>query len=279
MKPLSAITQVVVVTFNPELKLLEENLLALSKQFENILIVDNYSRNINELCRYCRGKNFELKKLSDNYGIAYAQNIGLKTAAEKKLDWLLTMDQDSIIPNNFSNEYIKVIKNFDNIGLIGWSQHEEKPGTVRQDWLILSSGCLLSVKALNECDGFDENFFIDHVDTDANIKIRNLGYKTLTTNTVKLVHQLGAKSKAHKTIRGNPYIAHSPVRIYYNIRNGTVLIKRYLFSQPNWTRIIFVNNIREGIYLLMFQPRKTRNFFLLLRAWFDGVFNRLGKMN
>jgi rhamnosyltransferase len=93
---------------------------------------------------------------------------------------------------------------------------------------------------------------------------------------VGLIHQLGTKT-AHKTIKGNLYITHSPVRIYYNVRNGVVLFRRYFFKQPKWTLIALFNCIREGIYLLLYQPNRPKNFFLLLRAWFDGLFNRLGK--
>jgi rhamnosyltransferase len=279
---LSKSTLAVIVTYNPETKLLTDNLIALSGQFPNILITDNGSRNIKEVRELVVRINPEVKivELKENMGIAYAQNQGLKEAAKNHFDWLLTMDQDSVIPDNLSSEYTQIIDKHNNIGLIGWNQRPkaQKSGKeiIRQDWFVLSSGCLLSTKALNECGGFDEKLFIDHVDTDVNIKIRNLGYKTLTTNKVILVHELGTKT-THKTILGNPYIAHSPTRIYYNVRNGVVLFRRYFFKQPGWTLIAIVNCVREGIYLLLYQSNKSKNFLLLLRAWREGIFNKLGK--
>ena len=93
---LSEITQVVVVTYNPEIELFEKNIKALHAQFEHILIVDNNSRNITDIERLLLIFKYsvQLTKLNHNMGIAYAQNLGLKQATEKNLDWLLTMDQD-----------------------------------------------------------------------------------------------------------------------------------------------------------------------------------------
>jgi len=189
------------------------------------------------------------------------------------------MDQDSVIPDNLTSEYEKIIEKYDRLGLVAWNQMPNRKlprEEVENDWFIVSSGCLTDVEALRSCGGFDNELFIDHVDTDVNIKIRNLGLKTLTTNRVKLYHQLGTVTNK-KTIKGNPYVTHSPVRIYYNVRNSIVLFKRYFFKQPSWTSKAIKNCIKEGVYLLYYQPNKFKNFFLLLRAWFDGVFNRLGK--
>ncbi|MCX6812218.1 MAG: glycosyltransferase [Candidatus Berkelbacteria bacterium] len=270
-------TFVVVVTFNPEVDLLKKNLRAISSQFANILIVDNDSKNIAEIEKLAARLNVKIEKLAENFGIAKAQNVGLAVASRKKFGWLLTMDQDSIIPKNLSAEYQKVLESHDNVGLIGWNQQPRKNDPeVKDSWWIISSGCLYKISVLEECGKFDTKLFIDHVDDDINIRVRNLGYKTLITKKVDLHHQLGTRT-LHKTIRGAVYFAHNPVRVYYIVRNGVVIFKRYFFSQPLWMMYEIKNNIREGIYLLLYQPNKFKNFFLLLRAWFDGLTNRLGK--
>jgi rhamnosyltransferase len=164
------------------------------------------------------------------------------------------------------------------VGLVAWNQGQRpiRSQGMINDWFIVSSGCLHNVEAINRCHGFDNQLFIDHVDTDMNIKIRNIGYKTVTTNKVQLIHYLGEKTDK-KTVRGKPYFSHSPVRVYYMVRNGVVLFKRYFFKRPLWVMALIKFNIREGIYLLCFQKNKLKNFKLLLVAWFDGIFNRLGK--
>lgn len=276
---LSKLTQVIISTYNPEINLLRKNLQAILKQFCNVLIVDDGSNNIIDIKKLLEDKNndIEIKELGQNFGIARTQNIGLQTAINKKMEWILTMDQDSIIPDNFSIEYQKVIEKYDNLGLIGWNQNlDSDQPEIKEDWWILSSGCLLNVKVLKECGGFDEQLFIDHVDTDVCIKMRNHKYKTLVTSKVKLFHQLGEET-TKKTFRGAVYHEHSPIRVYYIVRNGIVLFRRYFFKQPAWTIHALKVSIRESIYLLHFQPNKFKNFRLLLKAWFDGIFNQLGR--
>lgn len=274
-------TLVVLVTYNPEINLLQKNLQAILRQFDDVLIVDNDSKNIDEIEKLIAKEKLavNLTKLKTNTGIASAQNIGLKLANNMKKEWLLTMDQDSVIPDNLIAEYQKIIESNDNIGLIGWSlMPKASDPEVKDSWWIISSGCLNNVKVLEECGGFDAALFIDHVDDDVNIKVRNLGYKTLVTKKVNLSHQLGTETN-HKTLRGDNYHAHSPLRVYYIIRNGVVVFKRYFFRQPLWMLFQIKNNFREGIYLLLYQPNKLKNFFLIIRAWFDGITNKLGKLN
>ncbi len=278
---LSHITQVVVVTYEPDIALLEKNIQALIKQFDQMVVVDNNSKNIIEIEKLLKevSSKIILHKLPENMGIAYALNVGFKRAVEQDLKWLLTMDQDSIIPENFTSEYEKIINKYDNIGLIAWNQRPYKLGTgseIEKDWYVISSGCLNNMSAMKQCGGFDEKLFIDHVDTDINIRIRNLGYRTITTNNVQLTHEIG-KATDKKTIRGATYHEHSPVRVYYIVRNGVVLFRRYFWKQPAWMLRALRNSIREGMYLLYYQPDKARNARIVFMAWFDGIFNRLGK--
>jgi rhamnosyltransferase len=280
-KELSAITQVVVATYNPKITLLEKNLRALLLQFENVLVVDDGSKNVADVKKLIDkvGSKIEFCDIKKNMGIAHALNAGYKKSLTRKSKWLLTMDQDSVIPPNLSEEYVKLIDKYDHIGLICWNQRPYKLGSgneIENDWYIISSGCLNSVEALIECGGFDEKLMIDHVDTDINLKIRNLGYRTITTNNVKLVHEIG-KATTRRTLRGAIYHEHSPLRVYYIVRNGIILFRRYFWKQPAWMLRALRNSIREGFYLIYYQPNKFKNFFLIVRAWFDGIFNRLGK--
>jgi rhamnosyltransferase len=277
---LSSKTLVAVATYNPNISLLEKNLRALASQFENIFVVDDGSKNATEVRRLAEKiGGIDFLDLKENFGIATALNTGLKKAVELEMKWLLTMDQDSVIPENFTKEYLRIIRNYDSIGLICWNQRPYKLGDgddIEKDWYIISSGCLNNVAAVKKCGGFDSNLVIDHVDTDINAKIQNAGYRAITTNNVKLIHEIG-KATNRRTIRGAIYHEHSPLRVYYIVRNGVVLFKRYFLRQPAWMLRALMNSFREGLYLIYFQPNKLKNTFVVMRAWFDGIFNRLGK--
>jgi rhamnosyltransferase len=276
---LSDTTQVVLSTYNPNIPLLGRNLDSILKQFKDVLVVDDFSKNRDDIRKLLERYKIDTIYLPKNMGIAHSQNVGLKEAVKKKKTWLLTMDQDSVLPDTFSTEYERIINSYDNIGLVAWNQRPYKLGTsdeVEKDWYIISSGCLNNVKAVKECGGFDDQLVIDHVDTDINIRIRNLGYKTITTNNVKLIHEIG-KATDKRTIRGYVYHEHSPMRVYYIVRNGIVLFRRYFFKQPKWMLKALINSFREGMYLIYYQPNKIKNSMIVMRAWWDGIFNRLGK--
>lgn len=276
---LSLTTQVVVATYNPDLPLLEKNLRALANQFANILVVDDGSKDFTATLDIINqvSPKIEVRKTTKNMGIAHAFNVGLKEALQSHKEWLLTMDQDSVIPGNLSEEYQNILKANPNIGILGWNQRGHgKSDLIENDWFIISSGCLISARALKKGNGFDDKLFIDHVDTEVNLKLRSLGYRTIITKKVSLAHQLGTATDK-KTIRGESYRAHSPVRIYYMTRNAIVLWRRYFFRQPLWASYLVLIGLKECLYLLVYQPDKLKNLRLLARASFDGIFNRLGK--
>lgn len=81
-----------IVTFNPDIDRLRENIDAIKEQVDEIVVVDNDSNNIHEIMQLSNEYDFELVKLSSNYGIAYALNIILKNAKLKRktgyLHWI-----------------------------------------------------------------------------------------------------------------------------------------------------------------------------------------------
>ncbi len=165
-KDFSKSTLAVVVTFNPEIELFKKNIAALSLQFERILVVDNHSDNIEEIKTASKiVPTIKIKELAKNLGIAAAQNFGLKEAVAAKINWLLLMDQDSVIPDNLISEYQKIIDNNEDIGLVTWDPNSKKISQkiIENCHWIVSSGSLVSVSGLKSVGGFDDRLFIDHV--------------------------------------------------------------------------------------------------------------------
>ena len=69
--------------------------------------------------------------LNQNYGIAYAQNVGIETAKELKCNYVIFFDQDSKIEKKYPlailNEYIKLETKIDNFPILGPSIINETP--------------------------------------------------------------------------------------------------------------------------------------------------------
>ena len=86
----------VVITYQPNLEHLEQLLNALASQVESILIVDNGSfEDLKAWINNRHGSVIKLLELSDNQGIAAAQNIGIQWALDREAEFVLLMDQDS----------------------------------------------------------------------------------------------------------------------------------------------------------------------------------------
>ena len=88
----------VVVTFNPDLSRLTQVVESLAPQVDSIVIVDNGSRNsddVHAVAQKTAGVDF--LGLPDNMGIGAALNVGSRHVLLSKPDWILTMDQDTVV--------------------------------------------------------------------------------------------------------------------------------------------------------------------------------------
>jgi len=97
MKPESQNVVSIVVTYQPDLDVLESLLSSLLAQVKSVVIVDNGSKTdgLTELTDNFSGRA-ELIRFHRNYGIAKAQNKGIDFARGRGAEFVLLMDQDSI---------------------------------------------------------------------------------------------------------------------------------------------------------------------------------------
>lgn len=107
-----------IVTYNPNIKRLKENIDNIFFQVEDVCIVDNGSRNIDEIENLIKKyKNISLLKLNVNFGIAYALKKIMEYGNNNNYDWVLTLDQDSVANSNLISTYMKYI-DIENLGML-----------------------------------------------------------------------------------------------------------------------------------------------------------------
>lgn len=268
-----------IVTYNPEQKLLYNNISALRKQFDNVLIVDNGSKNLTEITRLSREfGHVDVIPLNKNKGIAFALNTGLKVAQKNRFDWILTMDQDSIIPDNLTTCYEHILKEYNNIGLLGWLSKNNNGYNPKNVYFLITSGCLTNVKAATEVGGWDNDLFVHQVDFDFSLKIHR-EYKVMATDNVKLYHELGKKTEI-KDSNYSQFRDHSSSAYYYIIRNCIVLFKRYFFTYPFLSiQYFFIAPFYDFHYHMKFNRHNRKiDCIILWRAVIDGLRNNLGEM-
>ena len=86
-----------VVTYNPEIKRLKENISSIQNQVTTVLIFDNGSNNVDNIQNLILGlANVVFIKSEKNLGIAAALNRLMLWGYDRGYDWMLSLDQDSV---------------------------------------------------------------------------------------------------------------------------------------------------------------------------------------
>lgn len=266
-----------IVTYNPEMERLYENISAIYLQVDQVIIVDNGSKNIDNIKDMVKkfNKDILIIELNSNYGIATALKKIMDYADKNEYKWVLTLDQDSVCNEDIIKHYMKYIY-IHNIGMLTCNiidrNFKENNNIVEIDEIIeipmcITSAAFVNVDAYNHTAGYDEKMFIDWVDFDICIQLRNAGYKIMKVNYDGLLHEVG--NGKNVKIFGKQYIAynHSSFRQYYMARNHFYVAKKY----PN---IISLKNeikkeIRFWIIIILFERNKVSKLLARCRGMMD----------
>lgn len=274
-----------VITFNPDIERLKQNIHSIQSQVDEVLIVDNGSENavvITSLIE--RYTNIKVLNLHANLGIASALNIGMDTLMCKHYEWVLTLDQDSISPQNMVSSFCRY-KGDGKVGIISpainYSDDEidivETQGSAVETYACMTSASLTNVKAWHEVGGFDSQYFIDFVDNDFCKRLQLAGYSILIDRSVILQHQLGDTRSFNFIFFTYKYGEHSPLRTYYMVRNNLYFIRKYkktLNVPKEYAKVIYII-----FNILVFSHNRLKHVKYLLKGWQDYKHNVMGKIN
>jgi len=217
-----------IVTYNPDIERLRENLDAIVKQVDGILVVDNGSDNIADAERLVRRyPKAAMLKNGENLGIARALNQEMEYAEENGYGWVLALDQDSVCPEGMTDEYRKYVSideqigmfacRFKNRGIDGSVKIPVTSQGTKEVKIAITSGCMTRVTAWKNSGKYDERLFIDYVDHDFCYSLRKNGYKIIQVSGVVLIHELGQSVRAEKTWDGEK-------RLVYNYPPSQILL-------------------------------------------------------
>ena len=229
-------------------------------------------------------------------GIAGAFNKGAKAAFQKGADTIVLFDQDSKIPDDFVIKMLSFMEKheakiaaseFFDINSRSSGSHIKlhrtyfKKAPKNREFvksnLVISSGCFISKAVFDKIGFFDEDLFIDHVDTDFNVRAYLSNFDIFVNREVVLNHAIGIRSK-HRlfglmTIKPTH---HLPFRRYYYARNSFYLAKKYMFKSPIVVWLMFLNNVHDTLGILFYEDQKIAK----IRATVRGIWHALiGKMH
>ncbi len=177
-----------------------------------------------------------------NQGIARGLNEGLAFARSSGASWLLTVDQDSVVPPHLVADLLQVASSHPSIGVVGVETLDDPSGPVgypsrEADGLLVTEEVfqtcsLWSVVALDAIGGFDETLGIDGVDAAACLRLRSLDYVVALAPGTRIAHRYGEGRQVRVLGRTVVSTGHSPARRESMTRNRLALAPAEFRQSP-----------------------------------------------
>lgn len=276
----------VVVLYNPDVNF-TDNIYSYIDDVSILIIIDN-SEKTNPTLFKPLFSDSRIKFIfnNENTGIAKALNAGIKLASANNFEWVLTMDQDSYFGKSMIRKYIEDFDKMPDktkiavVGPVIDSIYENKnTGKIKNVTSLITSGSLINVSVFSEIDGYNENLFIDEVDHEYCYRAKLAGYSILQFEEIFLEHSLGQKISVD-TISGVKKIKtfHSPLRLYYIVRNCCYIISKYKKVFPQEIRLKRKDLLVRIKNNLLYGSKKISSLKYIVLGFIHYKRNRFGKL-
>lgn len=238
-----------ITTFNPSIDRLRRNLSAITDQVDTILIWDDGSKNLSAIKNLIKEFKtpIELHGEGVNRGIAHGLNQLAKLALANNEHEILYLDQDSIAPSSLYSTLHKYCGS--DVAIVSPRIRDIKDTSTEQIdfdnpefrsvelfFTPITSGSLTNLDIWKKLGGFNEQLFIDAVDTEYDLRAYQQGYLCYQVNTITLTHEIGNFTQTgipffhldngKITFRRGYRSQYAPFRNYYRIRN-TIFLRKY----------------------------------------------------
>lgn len=283
-----------VVLYEPNIQRLNMLLSSLVTQSDVVFIIDNSKQELDfDLIENINWSKIRYEKNHYNHGLAKALSVLCENARINGITWLLLLDQDSIISDNFYKKYIENI-HLDNVALICPTIIEDRFNLKQSHRIVkeiekdsiyevesaITSGSYIDLNVQARL-GFFEELFVDGVDNDYSYRIRAAGFRILHIKDNYIYHEFGNSeltvfSHIYKFITGKLHPSfirrnHSVKRIYYQIRN-TVILRRKWRSNASLSldTSILKSIVSFSLKIILVEKKKITKILMVIRGLIDG---------
>lgn len=272
------------VAYHPNLDVLQKNIRAISPQVSKLYLWDNTGLE-SPLAHVDLPSNVVYMPSNQNLGIAEPLNQVGKLASASGAQWMLTMDQDSTLPANYVPALLAAIQRLTASGKVGIVAgiHEglgslSQSAWARQVRTLITSGSLVNLTAYDDIGGCDEGFFIDCVDHELALKMRDRGWQLWSFKDVNFFHTIGAPKQVRVPLIGVTLCCsnHSALRKYYATRNRLKLYSRYFLFDPIFCLRDLYAMGAETAKIMLFEDERTSKMRAILLGVFDAIKGQSG---
>ncbi|PIN86227.1 glycosyl transferase [Candidatus Woesearchaeota archaeon CG10_big_fil_rev_8_21_14_0_10_44_13] len=210
-----------------------------------VIVVDNGSEDGSEKRIKKEFPEIKLVKNNENLGFTGGNNRGIGLAMGKGADYVLLLNNDTIVKKDFLSRLVQAAESDRNIGIVGpkiyyfddpkkvwftggkidWNRgkvsivDEKKDSRMSEKGIVVDyvGGCAMLIKreVINKIGALDERFFIYFEETDMSIRIKKAGYKVVYLPLAQIWHKVSRKMGKE-----------SPSTLYYYTRNRPLFIRK-----------------------------------------------------
>lgn len=235
---------IILVNYNGYADTLEciKSIKAIDYSSYKIILIDNASKDA-ELIKKDKyiNENAIVIFLKKNKGFSDGNNTGIKMAISDGADYVLLLNNDTVVDPYFLSYMIDIALGADDIGIVTgdiyhyvdknslWyscGRYDRKTNITsmvcRTDQTCqevnFACGCLalLSVDMVKKIGLLDDTFFLYSEDTDYSCRAVDRAWKIIWTSDAKIYHKVSASVEEN-----------SDVQSYYLIRNNLYMVKKY----------------------------------------------------
>ena len=271
-----------------------------------VIVVDNGSKgNDAHVLEEKFGDFVRLIRNDKNYGYTGGNNIGIRYVLDKSSpEYLLILNNDTIVAPDFLAQMIKVAKSESSIGIVGPKVNyyhfpnriQSAGGKVnmrtgqasligvkeidagqynRQQEVDYVFGCCLLIKkeVIQKVGLFDESYFCYWDETDYCFRAREAGYKVVRIPEAKIWHKASIKLKVwDKTPTGNKA---SGLSYYYMARNNFKFMRKYAVKWQYRSFLLYFFGYQFWFMtaVCLLYHRDLRRLLGFYRGVKDGLFN------
>lgn len=290
---MESLVYIILINYNTKAHTIEclKSLANLNYNNYKIVVVDNNSEDSDFSEVQAKYSNVHIINNSKNYGFAGANNIGIKYALKNNADYVLLLNNDTIVDKDFLRILVNESKKNEEIAICtskilyydlrnriwygggninyfkGNSQiynfNEESSISNKNMYCNFASGCCMLIKsnALRKVGLMNEEYFLYYEDVDYCVKFLKEGYKIYYVSSSIVFHKESISTQKY-----------SYLYQYYFARNRLLFIKRNLKA---------INKITAypiSILWLLYKILKgTFNFKPCIEGIKDFIFRRFGK--
>jgi rhamnosyltransferase len=277
----------IVVCYKPNIIKLTRLVETLMLSGSKVILVDNTEASYIKSEASLSACNFIL--IGYNSGIAHAQNLGVKFGISQGAKAIGFFDQDSLISDPLLDGLFSSIK-IGTLDIVAPLYFDESTGSplpslvlnkygvpkkihfegIEQVYsvdAVISSGTVATREVFHVAGLFDEDFFIDYVDTEWCLRCRSFDIPIRVIPSVHMQNRIGIKTIDAKIIT---IYVHSPRRCYFQIRNSISLFRKPHIPIAFAVKEVFSIFLSRFILLILVKKRGD-----YLNAYFSGLYDGL----